>query len=111
VEIGDGFALARARGSEANDALGPEGFASNRQGGVLGGISAGQEIVARIAVKPASSIGRPQSTVDTGGQAVTVAVTGRHDPCLCPRIVPVAEAMTCVVLVDAWLAQRALRGA
>jgi chorismate synthase len=111
VEIGDGFALARARGSAANDTLGPGGFATNRQGGVLGGIATGQDVVARIAVKPASSIGRPQATVDTAGRPVTITVAGRHDPCICPRVVPVAEAMLCLVLVDAWLAQRALRGA
>jgi len=111
VEIGDGFALARARGSQANDALGPGGFTSNRQGGILGGISTGQDIVARLAVKPPSSIGRPQATVDAGGAPVTVTVAGRHDPCICPRVVPVAEAMACLVLIDAWLAQRALRGA
>jgi len=110
VEIGDGFALARARGSQANDALGPGGFATNRQGGILGGISTGQDVVARVAVKPASSIGRPQSTVDTSGHPVTVEIEGRHDPCICPRVVSVAEAMVCLVLADAWLRQRALRG-
>jgi chorismate synthase len=109
VEIGDGFALARARGSQANDALGPDGFATNRQGGILGGISTGQDVVARAAVKPASSIARPQATVDTAGRPVTIEIAGRHDACICPRVVPVAEAMLCLVLADAWLHQRALR--
>jgi chorismate synthase len=111
VEIGEGFALTRLRGSQSNDAMGPSGFLTNRAGGILGGISTGQDVVVRVAVKPASSIGRPQSTVDARGRAVTLEVEGRHDPCICPRVVPVAEAMMSVVLVNAWLRQRALRGA
>jgi len=110
VEIGDGFATARVRGSEHNDALTPDGYASNHAGGVLGGISNGAEIVARVAVKPTSSIGLPQSTVDTEGRPTTIAIKGRHDPCIVPRLVPVAEAMVLLVLVDAWLAQRGLVG-
>lgn len=110
IEFGDGFALARMLGSQANDALTPGGFATNHQGGILGGISTGQEIVVRVAVRPPSSIARPQDTVDAAGRPVRIEVTGRHDPCICPRIVPVAEAMVCLVLVNAWLRQRALQG-
>jgi chorismate synthase len=110
VEIGDGFAATRLRGSESNDRRGPRGFLTNHQGGILGGISTGQEIVARLAVKPASSIGKPQETVDAEGRPVTLEIEGRHDPCICPRVVPVAEAMLAIVLVNAWLRQRALRG-
>jgi len=75
---------------------------------VLGGISTGQPIVTRIAVKPPSSIALPQKTVDRKGKERDFAIHGRHDPCLCPRVVPVAEAMTCLVLADALLRQRAL---
>jgi chorismate synthase len=110
VEVGDGFALARMMGSESNDALVPGGFATNRAGGVLGGISTGQDLVLRCAVKPTPSIRKTQTTVDTSGQPATISVQGRHDPCIAPRLVPVAEAMTCLVLADAWLAQRALVG-
>jgi len=110
VEVGDGFALARMMGSEANDALVPGGFATNRAGGVLGGISTGQDLVLRCAVKPTPSIRKTQTTVDTSGQPATISAQGRHDPCIAPRLVPVAEAMTCLVLADAWLAQRALVG-
>jgi chorismate synthase len=111
IEIGDGFAIARLRGSQSNDAMAATGFASNRAGGILGGISTGQEIVARVAVKPASSIGRPQQTVDTGGRETTIEVGGRHDPCICPRVVPVAEAMLAIALANAYLRQCALAGA
>ena len=107
VEFGDGFALAGMRGSESNDAMLPKGFASNHAGGILGGISTGADIVLRVAVKPTPSIGREQRTVDTSGQPALLSVRGRHDPCLAPRIVPVAEAMTAIVLLDATLAQRA----
>jgi chorismate synthase len=111
VEIGDGFALTRMRGNQANDTMvPPDGFASNHAGGTLGGISTGQEIVARCAVKPTSSIRQPQQTVDHQGKAAAISVGGRHDPCIAPRLVPVAEAMVALVLVDAWLAQRSLVG-
>jgi chorismate synthase len=110
VELGDGFAITRLRGSHANDPIGPGGFRSNHQGGILGGISTGQEIVLRVAVKPASSIAKQQETVDTAGKQVSLRVEGRHDPCICPRVGPVAEAMCAIVLVNAWLRQRALRG-
>jgi chorismate synthase len=111
VEIGDGFATTRLRGSQSNDAMGPEGFKTNRAGGILGGISTGADVVARVAVKPASSIAKPQETVDTSGAQVTIAVEGRHDPCICPRVVPVAEAMLAIALANAYLRQCALEGA
>jgi chorismate synthase len=107
-EIGDGFAAAGRRGSENNDRMTREGFASNHAGGILGGISTGEPILARIAVKPPSSIALPQKTVDARGEERDFAITGRHDPCLCPRVVPVAEAMTCLTLADALLRQRAI---
>jgi chorismate synthase len=110
VEIGDGFALTRRRGSQTNDALGPTGFATNHAGGILGGISSGQEIVARLAVKPTPSIAAPQQTIDHAGQSMELRIEGRHDPCIAPRLVPVAEAMVALVLVDARLSQRALVG-
>jgi chorismate synthase len=106
VEIGDGFELVRQRGSRANDAILPHGFASNHAGGILGGISTGAEIVVRAAVKPTPSIGQPQTTVDEDGNPTTLRIQGRHDPCIVPRLVPVAEAMIALVLVDAFLAQR-----
>ena len=109
VEICAGFALAGMRGSESNDPLGPEGFERNAAGGVLGGISTGGLIAARMAVKPASSIGQPQRTVDRSGAPREISIGGRHDPCICPRIVPVAEAMAALVMADAVLRQRALR--
>jgi chorismate synthase len=107
-EIGEGFAAARLRGSEMNDPMTARGFASNHAGGILGGISTGEPIVVRIAVKPPSSIAKPQRTVDVEGRERDLVVEGRHDPCLCPRVVPVAEAMTCLVLADALIRQRAI---
>ena len=105
VEIGEGFASARMRGSEQNDQMGRDGFLSNHAGGILGGISTGQEIVLRIAVKPTPSIAREQATVDLSGEERRVSVRGRHDPCIVPRIMPVAEAMLALVLADALLEQ------
>ena len=107
IEFGAGFELARMRGSQANDPITPDGFASNRAGGTLGGISTGQDIVMRLAVKPTASIGREQQTVTLDGEPTTIQITGRHDPFLCPRIAPVAEAMAAIVLADAYLEQRA----
>ena len=107
-EVGEGFASARLRGSEMNDRMTRDGFATNHAGGILGGISNGDPIVTRIAVKPPSSIAIPQKTVDAKGQDRDFAIRGRHDPCLCPRVVPVAEAMTCLVLADALLRQRSI---
>jgi chorismate synthase len=110
VEIGGGFGLAGLRGSQANDVFDGERYASNHAGGISGGISNGNEIVVRVAVRPATSIGRPQVMARQGGGTETVAIEGRHDPCICPRVVPVAEAMLALALMDAWLHQRALRG-
>ena len=110
VEIGCGFAVAALRGSQANDVFDGERFASNHAGGIAGGISNGNDVVVRVAVRPATSIGMPQVMARAGGGTETRAITGRHDPCICPRVVPVAEAMMAVTLMDAWLRQRALRG-
>ncbi len=110
VEIGEGFAMAERRGSAANDALEGGRFVTNFAGGVSGGISTGAEVVVRVAVRPTSSIGRPQQAATRSGGSTTIAIQGRHDPCICPRVVPVAEAMLALVLADAWLRQRALRG-
>ena len=103
VEIGDGFASAARFGSENNDPMTKSGFASNHAGGILGGISTGQEIVVRIAVKPTPSISIPQKTRDIHGNEVEISVKGRHDPCIVPRILPVAEAMLALVLADCML--------
>lgn len=107
VEIGAGFSIARMRGSQANDQFVIDGRSgrivtrTNNSGGILGGISSGMPIVARIAVKPTSSIGKPQKTVDLKTRRpATLKIRGKHDPCLCPRIVPVAEAMLAIVLAD-----------
>ncbi|MFA6363750.1 chorismate synthase [Methanoregula sp.] len=105
VEIGDGFLVAGKFGSENNDPMTATGFSSNHAGGILGGISSGQEIVVRIAVKPTPSIAKVQQTRDIHGNGVTITVGGRHDPCIVPRIIPVAEAMLALVLIDAVLEQ------
>ena len=110
VEIGEGFGAARLFGSEMNDPIDKAGFASNHAGGILGGISTGQDIVVRIAVKPTPSIRRVQRTVDLAGEEREISVAGRHDPCIAPRIVPVAECMLALVLVDAILEQEKYRG-
>jgi chorismate synthase len=110
VELGDGFELTRLRGSEANDPITPQGFSTNRAGGVLGGISNGAEIIIRLAVKPTPSIAKEQQTIDRAGNSARVSTRGRHDPCIAPRLVPVAEAMVALVLVDAMLLQRAICG-
>ena len=131
-EYGAGFAVATSRGSENNDAFvpppanaggsplsspplakgGPGGVATetNRHGGMLGGISSGQPIVCRVAVKPTSSLPRPQKTVDRQGNATEIATKGRHDPCLLPRFVVMGEAMMALVLVDHWLRWKAQCG-
>ena len=106
VEFGDGFEAARRLGSENNDAMTAGGFLTNHAGGVLGGISTGQPLVFRIAVKPTPSISREQNTVDQSGGSRVIAIAGRHDPCIVPRIVPVVEAMTALVLADLALLQR-----
>lgn len=114
VEIGEGFAVADLRGSEHNDpfvrrADGSIGTSSNRHGGILGGISTGEEIVVRLAAKPPASIARPQATVDREGNPATIEVRGRHDPTVLPRLVPIAEAMLALVLADHLLRQRTAR--
>jgi chorismate synthase len=107
VEIGAGTAAVRQRGSEHRDELTPHGFASNNAGGVLGGISSGQDIVAHLTLKPTSSIQVPGRTVDTAGQPVEIVTTGRHDPCVGLRATPIAEAMLAIVLLDHYLRNRA----
>lgn len=109
IEFGAGFAAAGVRGSENNDPLAPEGFLTNRAGGVLGGISTGAALEFRAAVKPTPSIGVAQQTVDVKNVPCEVSVGGRHDVCIAPRIVPVVEAMTAMVLADLLLVQRARR--
>jgi chorismate synthase len=106
VEIGDGFDVVEQRGSEHRDELSPEGFLSNHSGGVTGGISTGQNLVAKIALKPTSSILLPGKTIDLKGQSQEVITKGRHDPCVGIRAVPIAEAMVAIVLVDHWLRHR-----
>ena len=111
IEFGAGFAAAALRGSENNDALQPgnDPFVTNNAGGILGGISNGDEINFRIAVKPTPSISQEQSTIDDSGNACTMEITGRHDPCIVPRIIPVVEAMAALVLADCALLQRTTR--
>ena len=110
VEVGAGFAAARMKGSAHNDPMGPVGFSKNDAGGILGGISSGAPAVVRLAVKPTSSISKTQQTVDALGQPTDITVQGRHDPCIAPRVVPVAEAMCALVVYDAWLTQQELSG-
>jgi chorismate synthase len=107
VEIGAGTGSVGQRGSQHRDELTPTGFKSNNAGGVLGGISSGQDIVAHIALKPTSSIQVPGSTIDVAGQPVEVVTTGRHDPCVGLRATPIAEAMLAIVLMDHYLRHRA----
>jgi chorismate synthase len=107
VEIGAGFRAVEQRGSEHRDELTPSGFKSNHAGGVLGGISSGQDIVVSIALKPTSSITVPGATVDLEGNACEIATTGRHDPCVGFRATPIAEAMMALVLMDHYLRHRA----
>jgi chorismate synthase len=109
VEIGDGFAVAERFGSENNDPMTEDGFATNHAGGILGGISTGQEIVVRIAVKPTPSIAKTQQTRDIHGKVVDISIAGRHDPCILSRIIPVAEAMLALVLADCLLEQKKYR--
>ncbi len=113
-EVGLGFAAAKMKGSSANDLMvkkkdGELGFKSNNAGGLLGGMTTGEDLVIRIAIKPTSSISKTQSTVDKEGNPKELKVKGRHDPCLCPRAVPIAEAMVNLVLVDQLLLSRTTR--
>jgi chorismate synthase len=114
VELGEGFEVAARRGSEHNDPFvqrvdGSIGTSANRHGGILGGISTGEEIVVRLAAKPPASIAQPQQTVDREGNPATIEVRGRHDPTVLPRLVPIAEAMLALVLADHLLRQRMAR--
>ena len=110
VEIGAGFASVVQRGTTHGDEMTPEGFRSNNAGGVLGGISTGQDITVRIAIKPTSSIRTPRASIDVQGQAATVETFGRHDPCVGIRATPIAEAMLALVLMDHALRHRAQCG-
>ena len=107
VEIGAGFGSVSQTGTEHRDELTPEGFLSNNSGGVLGGISSGQSILANLALKPTSSIRIPGASIDKAGRAVEVVTTGRHDPCVGIRAVPIAEAMLAITLMDHYLRHRA----
>jgi len=106
VEIGAGFGSVTQRGSEHGDELTPEGFLTNHAGGILGGISTGQDLVVTIAIKPTSSIRVPRRSIDKQGNAVTVETNGRHDPCVGIRATPIAEAMVALVLMDHALLHR-----
>ena len=110
VEIGDGFAAVAQRGSEHRDEMTPEGFLSNHAGGVLGGISSGQPLIAHLALKPTSSITLPGRSIDVHGNPVEVVTKGRHDPCVGIRATPIAEAMMALTLMDHLLRHRAQNG-
>ena len=110
VEIGAGFASVTQKGSEHGDEMAPKGFLSNNNGGVLGGISTGQDVTVSIALKPTSSIRLPRRTIDVQGRPATVETTGRHDPCVGIRATPIAEAMLACVLMDHALRHRAQCG-
>lgn len=110
IEIGAGFASVSQRGTEHRDEMTPEGFLSNHAGGVLGGISSGQPIVARLALKPTSSITTPGRSIDVHGDPVEVITKGRHDPCVGIRATPIAEAMMALTLVDHLLRHRGQNG-
>ena len=107
VEIGDGFAVVEQRGEQHRDEMLPQGFVSNHSGGVLGGISSGQEIVVSIALKPTSSMTLPGRSIDIHGNQIEVVTKGRHDPCVGVRATPIAEAMLAIVLMDHFLRHRA----
>ncbi|MDP6198184.1 MAG: chorismate synthase [Porticoccaceae bacterium] len=106
VELGAGFDVVAQKGTEHRDELSPDGFLSNNSGGVLGGISSGQDIVAHLALKPTSSIRIPGQSIDTAGASAEVITTGRHDPCVGIRAVPIAEAMLAITLMDHYLRHR-----
>ncbi|MEL0081499.1 MAG: chorismate synthase [Gammaproteobacteria bacterium] len=110
VEIGDGFSVVGQRGSEHRDEMTPDGFLSNHAGGTLGGISTGQDLRISMALKPTSSITSPGRSVDLAGNPVEVVTTGRHDPCVGLRAVPIAEAMLALVLMDHYLRNRGQNG-
>lgn len=107
VAVGDGFDVVTQKGSEHRDEITETGFLSNHAGGILGGISSGQDIVMKIALKPTSSIRLPGRTIDIAGKSASIVTKGRHDPCVGIRAVPIAEAMCALVLMDAWLINQA----
>jgi len=107
VEIGAGVRSVEQKGSEHRDEMTPAGFVSNNAGGILGGISSGQDVIVHVSLKPTSSITLPGRTIDVAGNAVDVVTTGRHDPCVGLRATPIAEAMLAIVLMDHWLRHRA----
>ena len=109
VEIGAGFEAAAMRGSQNNDPITPDGFQSNNSGGILAGIANGDDIIARVAVKPIPSIAREQQTITTEYRPTAIKIGGRHDISAIPRIIPVCEAMVCLVLADHLLRQQAVR--
>ena len=111
VEVGDGFAITKLHGSEANDGMDTNGFTSNHHGGILGGISSGAPVIMRIAVKPTASIASTQHTVTVMGDPCDVEVRGRHDPCIVVRAVPVVENMAAFVLLNAFEMQARLNPA
>ena len=106
VEIGDGFACINSKGTDFRDEMTPDGFLSNHAGGILGGISSGQNIVASIALKPTSSLRLPGRSINRKGEAIEVVTQGRHDPCVGIRATPIAEAMMAIVLMDHMLRHR-----
>jgi chorismate synthase len=110
VEIGEGCAVAFKKGSQINDPMDADGFRKNSAGGILAGITTGQDIVVRVYCKPIPSIALPQQTRDMEGRMRSIEIQGRHDICVLPRIVPVCEAMVCLVLADHWLRQKAATG-
>jgi chorismate synthase len=110
VEIGAGFDSIEQKGSEHRDEIAEEGFLSNNAGGILGGISSGQDIIANLALKPTSSIRIPGKSINIVGEAAEVVTTGRHDPCVGIRATPIAEAMMAIVLMDHLLRDRGQTG-
>lgn len=110
VAMGDGFAVVEQRGSQHGDVMTPNGFQTNHAGGVLGGISSGQDLTLSIAIKPTSSIRIPRQSLDIHGQTAEVVTTGRHDPCVGIRAVPIVEAMLALTLMDHWMRHRAQNG-
>src|SRR5687767_15711253 len=107
VEIGAGFHAVEQKGTEHSDEMTPQGFLSNNAGGILGGISSGQDVVVHVTFKPTSSIQVPGKTIDISGKPVEVVTTGRHDPCVGLRATPICEAMLAIVLMDHFLRHRA----
>ena len=105
IEVGRGFELPKLRGSQSNDNMADGTFVTNNAGGITGGISTGQPVYLRIAVKPTSSIAKSQKTIDLEGKTQPIETHGRHDPCIVPRIIPVIENMTALALYDAWAVQ------